>query len=1076
MGSQSSGRDVGNVPRIHIRYGGFIVRADICVPRAHAHAAWLLPWVEGLLRGATLAELQRDPPWPRPPDGVLGRYLLHTLIDLGWVTPIWSGTGVSVSAALTQAWLEGGRGQLARVLFDAEIVRGEWWADGLGGVLLSRTVAGRFDWDGRRRFDQTFAARGDILELIDAEEPDLADLIRKLGAVESLADVRDHAFLATPFVVEESKDLLFPLFGEEIRVLPDELAELEPVLRAHGGGLLGEKRGRESRVVQLPASPIEPVLAEIERLPAAALALGPIGPVRERIARLLKDLASGADAVVSWLSETVETRAVVGPTQRHFDALAEVCASVPDGGVVLLTSAFLNPENASGEDGLAEAMARAPDGARFLVVYGHANDHLPAQQQRDADAWLEALFHREARLRGRVHVALGKRRSHEKVLLTSLGDWMLGSWNAASSRPNAAVFEASLAGRDRRFAADLLKKVSPNIEDERGQRLVEELACTLGATRDPAFDAAGVIRQLRRAVGLVERAVPADDGGRAAAWTPAIRALRAAVLPLQSRARLQLVDEQQTRDALVASVSATRRDVLMTSDRLVEGGLDRAMLRDLRGDLRVPPTLRVVWGREWAGRRASDADAREQLRRARRAILAAREAYGDALLASEEPMENHAKLLVADGVRGLLTSENLLSYGGEKDTRESRELGVLFWSASVGRHILGRAILRWPHVLSAGLARRAEPPLAWAVAGNEAWHALSGLADELDFDWKTPDFVRATVDAEVVGSRDDTNEDRERRAEWRAIGHGPAGFAYVKDEGERLGLMRPLDAWSPWDADEALDVEAQLATAEDAVAALPVARTTTPGQRTAEASLIERLLAEMVRIPAGVFWMGDDRVPFERPRHRVHITRPFLLGRTPVTQDLWLCVMGRLPHLRDNERHPNFPIIQVTHAEMLAFVERLNAAPGGGGFELPTEAQWEYACRAGSDSEYCFGNDPGVGSNPGRLEHFAWTKRNAQGRLHGVGELEPNGWGLYDMHGLVYEACRDPMRSFQRGEVWDPIGRPGDGKIAARGGSWGRCPLDRRDPAQEHFRCASRQWAEKSHRVSFRLARRLEER
>lgn len=1073
MGSQSSGRDAGNVPRIHVRYGGFIVHADICVPRAHAHAAWLLPWVEGLLRGRTLEDLQRDPPWPRPSDGVLGRYVLHTLIDLGWVTPTWSGTGVRVAGALTQAWGEGGRAGLARVLFEADVVRGEWWADGLGGVLLSRTVAGRFDWDGRRRFDQAFAPSGDILGLIDAEEPDLNDLIRKLGGVASLAEARDHAFLATPFVVEEPKDLLFPLFGEDVRVLPDELAELEPVLRTHAAGLLGEKRERASRVVQLSTSPIEPALAEIERLSAEPAALGPLGPVRERLSRLRQSLERDGDSMARWLTETVGARAVAGPTQRHFDALAEVCRGLPDRGVVFLTSAFLNPENASRDDGIGEALGQAPAGVRFLLVYGHANDDLPAQQRRDADAWLEGLFSSEPTLHGRVHVALGKRRSHEKVLLTSRGHWMLGSWNPASSRPNATVFEASLAGCDARFASELLQKVSPNVEDERGTGLVRELAAALRGAGN-GFDGAGAVSVLVRAVALVERAVPDEEGGRADAWKPAVHALRAAAFPLQARARFQLVDEQQTRDALVASVSATRRDVLMTSDRLVEGGLDRAMLRDLRGDLRVPPTLRVVWGREWAGRRAADADAGEQLRRARRAIRAARDAYGDALLASETPMENHAKLLVVDGVRGLLTSENLLSYGGEKDARESRELGVLFWSASLGRHLLGRAILRWPHVLSAGLASRAEPPLAWAVAGNEAWYALAGLADELDFDWRALDFVRATVEAEVVGAPDDPDAERERRAEWKALGEGPAGFAYVKEEGERLGLLSTSEGWSPWDADEAPDPEGLLATAERAVASLPAAPKRSPV--VGENSLVERVMRGMVRITAGAFWMGDDRVPEERPRHRVHITRPFLLGRTPVTQELWLTVMGRLPHLRDNERHPSFPIIQVTHEEMLAFVAKLNAAPGGGGFELPTEAQWEYACRAGSDGDYCFGNDPGIGPSPGRLERFAWTKRNAQGRMHGVGELEPNRWGLYDMHGLVYEACRDPIRPFQRGEVRDPVGRPGDGKIAARGGAWGRFPLDPRQPAQEHFRCASRQWAEKSHRVSFRLSRRLEER
>ena len=223
--------------------------------------------------------------------------------------------------------------------------------------------------------------------------------------------------------------------------------------------------------------------------------------------------------------------------------------------------------------------------------------------------------------------------------------------------------------------------------------------------------------------------------------------------------------------------------------------------------------------------------------------------------------------------------------------------------------------------------------------------------------------------------------------------------------------------------------------------------------------------------------MGDDRVAIERPRHRVHISRPFLLGRTPVTQALWEAVMGRLPHLRDVERHPSFPIIQVTHDEMLAFVDRLNAAPGGGGFELPTEAQWEYACRAGSDTVYCFGDNPGPGRAPGLLERYAWTPRNANARLHAVGELTPNGWGLYDMYGLVYEACRDPMRHYQRGEVVDPVGRPGEDKIAARGGAWGRFPLDRPGvSANERRRRSRRQGWVKSHRVSAPLARRLEDR
>lgn len=443
-------------------------------------------------------------------------------------------------------------------------------------------------------------------------------------------------------------------------------------------------------------------------------------------------------------------------------------------------------------------------------------------------------------------------------------------------------------------------------------------------------------------------------------------------------------------------------------------------------------------------------------------------------------MENHAKFLVIDGLRGLVTSENLLAYGGEKSKYESRELGLLFWSPAVARHVLGRSLHEWPAELR-NKRRGDDCALAWAVAGNEAWHSLYPLREQLDFEWRSIAFIESVVrDATERGSEDFSGAQAYAGA-WRDLGERSAGdlFEWVQGEAQRVGLVLP-DAsgeWRPYDAEGELSTdmaleEAQLAveqlrSSEVAAGANPVQR----GTGRVVHALIEAVERELVRIPAGVFTMGDDRVPIERPKHRVRISRPFWLGRTPVTQHLWEAVMGRLPHLRDVERHPEYPIIQVTRDDMLRFIARLNDLPGGGGFGLPTEAQWEYACRAGASTLYCFGDDPGRGEMPGMLEQYAWTKRNSNARLQKVGQLRPNAFGLHDMHGLVYETMCDGLRTYTAADATDPIGPLNGERIGARGGFWGRFPVDPRNAVQEHFRCAARQHYEQSHRVSFRLAR-----
>lgn len=1086
MGNRSVGNAPPGVPRILVRMPGFLVSAQICIPRSHPFALWVLPWVEGLLMGQRLPELLRCPPWPSPPDPLVGATLCRTLFDLRWALPDWRTGEPVVDRSLAGAFAECGRLGLAERMFDADVIDGQWWAEGVEGNALPRQTAAQFDWDGRWRADTIVPTRVPPRTLLAQARFNLLDLLRKLGGVSSLEGRFDRAFLATPLMAGEPKAILFEAYGTERRLIPEELGELVPVLERHCPDLLGARARASSRVVQLPPSPVEAIDAAMELLTSPSTLLGPAILFKEQADRFACLVESQQGQLASWLEESTRCQPVIGPTQRHFDALREMCRSL-EGTVaphVLITSAFLNSRTLDDRDGLADVLAAAPADTRVSILYGHASDDLPDQQSRDMAEWLSALVNVAPTLAGRVDVLAGEKRSHEKIAITSRGEWMVGSWNACSSRPNATVFECSLRGNDPRLASKLLTRIAQNIATSRRERVVEALANRVPNARVFSPDnAIKRVRDLMRAASTLQRCA-AIDGTRDSAWRRARDlALQASSMALhwfRTAIHLDIVDEQQTRDAMLSLVHSARRDVLIASDRLSEGALDPATLRTLARDEKAAVVLRLVWGREWAGRRVTDELTHSQLSRARDTIASAREHLGESLCSSDEPMENHAKVLVIDGLRGLVTSENLLAYGGEKSKYESRELGLLFWSPVVARHMLGRALHEWPAELRN--ARRGDDcALAWAVAGNEAWHSLHPLRERLDFEWRSIAFIESVVrDATEHGS-DDISGAQAYAGAWRDLGERSAGdlFEWVQGEAQRVGLVLPeaSSAWRPYDAEGELSTdmaleEAQLAveelrTSEVAAGANPVQR----GTGRVVHALIEAVERELVRIPAGVFTMGDDRVPIERPRHRVRITHPFWLGRTPVTQRLWEAVMGRLPHLRDVERNPEFPIIQVTRADMLRFIDRLNDLPGGGGFSLPTEAQWEYACRAGASTIYCFGDDPGRGDKPGMLEQYAWTKRNSNARLQTVGQLRANAFGLHDMHGLVYETMRDGFRPYTAADATDPIGPLNGERTGARGGFWGRFPIDPRNAAQEHFRCAARQHYEQSHRVSFRLAR-----
>jgi formylglycine-generating enzyme required for sulfatase activity len=182
-------------------------------------------------------------------------------------------------------------------------------------------------------------------------------------------------------------------------------------------------------------------------------------------------------------------------------------------------------------------------------------------------------------------------------------------------------------------------------------------------------------------------------------------------------------------------------------------------------------------------------------------------------------------------------------------------------------------------------------------------------------------------------------------------------------------------------------------------------------------------------IPPGTFQMGATNVgPAGLPIHQVTITKPFHIQKTEVTQAQWRAVMGTNPS-RFSECGPTCPVEQVSWDDIQQFLERLNASSGGGRFRLPTEAEWEYAARAGTTGDY---------GSAGVLDDLGWYHGNAGGRTHPVGEKAPNVWGLHDMHGNVWEWVADWYSAsyYAASPTSDPTGPPvGAGRVL-RGGSW----------------------------------------
>jgi formylglycine-generating enzyme required for sulfatase activity len=192
-----------------------------------------------------------------------------------------------------------------------------------------------------------------------------------------------------------------------------------------------------------------------------------------------------------------------------------------------------------------------------------------------------------------------------------------------------------------------------------------------------------------------------------------------------------------------------------------------------------------------------------------------------------------------------------------------------------------------------------------------------------------------------------------------------------------------------------------------------------------------------VEIPAGTFVMGSPALEPGREaqerQHSVTISRAFWLGAYEVTQAEWRRVMGVDPsHFASPGG--SLPVESVTWHDVHTFLDRLTARSPGHTFRLPTEAEWEYACRAGSTSAYNIGST--LTRTDANISPSADMPIEARGQTMNVGSFRPNAWGLYDMHGNVWEWTDDDRCPYPDGPVTDPRGACGGPVKVIRGGSW----------------------------------------
>jgi len=233
-----------------------------------------------------------------------------------------------------------------------------------------------------------------------------------------------------------------------------------------------------------------------------------------------------------------------------------------------------------------------------------------------------------------------------------------------------------------------------------------------------------------------------------------------------------------------------------------------------------------------------------------------------------------------------------------------------------------------------------------------------------------------------------------------------------------------------------------------------IAQEVKPG-KTGVINLGNDVKLEMLLIPAGKFKMGSPESEKGRDadetQHEVTLTKPYYMGKYEVTQEQWEAVMG---NNRSSTKGAKFPVTDVSWEDCQEFIKKVNENTKGG-YRLPTEAEWEYACRAGTTTAYSYG------------DRLTRSDANIDGdSIKAVGNYKSNAFGLYDMHGNVWEWCEDWHGDYPDGAIIDPKGPATGRHRVLRGGSFLTCASRARSSYRSGISPSSRYFT-----VGFRLAR-----